>query len=151
MVHIHAAYALTRSNQRARAGSYDQRDYVAANYAIAHHAVDRASSSLLFLVWHLADLTWGWDRNPDFVRGAVYENVVASLSRVAGGLLYMVASSPSALHICPRRLEPLPEHGLINNPRFNRWRRDLRHRLRRRRHRRATLLAHRRASSGVVA
>ena len=53
---------------------------------------------LLFLAWHLADLTWGWV-NPDFVRGDVYDNVVASLERVPVALLYIVANIALGLHL----------------------------------------------------
>ncbi len=41
VVHVHAAYALTRSNQRARAGSYDQPQLRGGQLRLAHHAVDR--------------------------------------------------------------------------------------------------------------
>src|SRR5947207_4738104 len=81
VLHIHAAYVLTRMNHRARPQSYaSPRDYVAANFA-SRTMRWTGVIVLLFLAWHLADLTWGW-ANPDFVRGDPYNNVVVSLERV---------------------------------------------------------------------
>ena len=53
---------------------------------------------LVFLFVHLGDLTWGWF-NPDFVRGAVYRNVDASLSRWWMNLFYIVANLALFLHL----------------------------------------------------
>ena len=75
--HIHAAYALTRMNRRARPVGYQApREYVAANFA---SRTMRWSGIIiaLFLTFHLADLTWG-SANPNFVRGDVYDNVFNS-------------------------------------------------------------------------
>ena len=52
---------------------------------------------LLFLAWHLADLTWVGQ--PDFVRGEVYRNVDASLSRWPVALLYIVANIALGIHL----------------------------------------------------
>ena len=80
--HLHAAWALTRSNQRARGSvGYEDRSYLAANYA-SRTMRWNGIIILLFIVWHLADLTWGVGAiNPDYVRGEVYDNVIASLER----------------------------------------------------------------------
>ena len=81
VLHIHAAYSLTQLNRHARSVKYQSaRDYQVANFA---SRTMRWTGIIvaLFLFWHLADLTWGWF-NPDFVRGDVYGNVDASLSRV---------------------------------------------------------------------
>ncbi len=122
VVHVHAAYALTRSNQRARAGSYDSRDYVAANYA-SRTMRWTGVIILLFLVWHLADFTWGVETvNPEFIRGAVYQNLVASLSRWPVFLLYLVALGALSLHVWHGAWSLFQSLG-INNPRFNAFRR----------------------------
>ena len=58
-LHLHAAYSLTLMNHRSRNVPYaSKRDYVAANFA---SRTMRWSGIivLLFIVWHLADLTWG--------------------------------------------------------------------------------------------
>ena len=59
------------------------RDYQAANVA-SRSMRCTGVIILLYLVFHLADLTWGWV-NPDFVRGDVYRNVQASLEQRPGG------------------------------------------------------------------
>src|SRR6266508_1684032 len=120
-LHLHAAYALTRMNWKARAGGYkSKRDFVAANYA---SRTMRWSGVivLLFLVYHLADLTWGWF-NPDFTRGDVYHNVVESLSQPLIALLYVVANLALGFHLFHGAWSMFQSLGL-NHPRFNRWRR----------------------------
>lgn len=98
-IHIYAAAELTKRNLRARGrGRYDhKREYEAVNYA---NRTMRWGGIiiLLFLFYHLADLTWGF-ANPAFVRGNVYDNVVASLTQPAVAILYLVAQFALALHI----------------------------------------------------
>ena len=98
VLHLHAAYTLTVINRRARPVKYQTpRDYVAANFA-SRTMRWTGVIVLLFLAWHLADLTWGW-ANPDFVRGEVYRNVDASLSRRPVALLYIVANIALGIHL----------------------------------------------------
>jgi succinate dehydrogenase / fumarate reductase, cytochrome b subunit len=121
VVHIHASYVLTVINRRARPLDYaGPREYLVANYA---SRTMRWSGVivLLFLLYHLADLTWGW-ANPDFVRGEVYDNVIASLSRWPVALLYIAASIALGFHIYHGAWSMFQSMG-INNPRFNQWRR----------------------------
>ena len=122
-IHIHSAWALTRSNKAARVTKYQApRDYLAANYA---SRTMRWSGVivLLFLVWHLADLTIGVEAvNPDFQRGMVYSNLVSSLSRWPVWILYVGAQLALALHIWHGAWSLFQSLG-INNPRFNRFRR----------------------------
>ncbi len=120
VLHVHAAYALTRMNHRARPTKYTtQRDYVAANFA---SRTMRWSGVivLLFLAWHLADLTWG-TANGDFVRGDPYNNLVASFERVPVALLYVVANLALGIHVFHGAWSLFQSLGM-NNPRFNRWR-----------------------------
>jgi succinate dehydrogenase / fumarate reductase cytochrome b subunit len=121
-VHVHAAWSLTRSNQRARAGGYEEQHHLAANYA-SRTMGWAGVIILLFLAWHLADLTWGVEAvNPDFARGDVYGNLVASLERWPVTLLYIVAMGALALHVWHGAWSIFQSLG-INNPRFNRFRR----------------------------
>jgi len=122
VLHIHAAYSLTRMNQRANAGGYQQkRDWQAAT---------AASRSMrwtgivvgLFLLWHLADLTWG-TVNPDFVRGDVYRNFVATFERPAVSAIYIVANIALGIHLFHGAWSMFQSLGL-NNPRWNSWRRS---------------------------
>ena len=119
-LHIHAAYSLTRMNHRANADGYSQsRDWQAAT---------AASRSMrwtgiivgLFILFHLADLTWG-TVNPDFVRGDAYRNLVASFERVPVALIYIVANVALAIHLFHGAWSMFQSLGL-NNPKWNAWR-----------------------------
>ncbi len=79
---------------------------------------------LLFLVYHLADLTIGVElANPDFTRGEVYDNLIASLERWPVFLLYLAAQGALALHVWHGAWSLFQSIG-VNNPRFNHWRRN---------------------------
>ncbi len=117
VLHIHAAYALTVMNRRARRVSYESdRDYVAANFA-ARTMRWTGVIVLLFIGFHLADLTWG-NANPEFVRGEVYQNVVASFSRWPVAIFYIVANLALGLHIYHGTWSLFQSMGW-NKPRFN--------------------------------
>jgi len=119
-LHIHAAYALTKMNHRARPTKYaSERDYVAANFA---SRTMRWSGVivLLFLAWHLADLTAG-SVNPDYVRGDPYNNLVHSFERPAVAALYIVANLALGIHIFHGAWS-LFQSLRLNSPRFNEWR-----------------------------
>jgi succinate dehydrogenase cytochrome b subunit len=97
-IHIHAAYALTQVNRRARPVKYaSERDYVTASFA---SRTMRWTGIIvaLFVVWHLLDLTWG-TTNPDFREGDPYHNVVESFQRVPVAIVYVVANLALAVHL----------------------------------------------------
>jgi succinate dehydrogenase / fumarate reductase, cytochrome b subunit len=120
--HIHAAAALTLVNRRARVdgGYISKRDYQAANAASRSMRLTGVVI-LLFVIWHLADLTWG-NVNPDFVRGDVYRNVVASFERPLVSLFYIVANVALGIHLFHGAWSMFQSLGL-NNPKWNSWRR----------------------------
>lgn len=121
VIHFHAAYALTIQNRRARKEKYQSpRDYIAANFA-SRTMRWGGIIILLFLFWHLADLTWGWV-NPDFVRGEVYHNIDASLSRLPVTILYVVANIALGFHLSHGAWSIFQSLGL-NNPKYNTARR----------------------------
>jgi len=123
VLHVHAAYTLTVMNRRARPVKYQsKRDYVAADFA-ARTMRWTGIIVLLFLFWHLADFTWGWF-NPGFVRGEVYRNVDASLSRIPVAILYIVANIALGIHLFHGTWSLFQSLGW-NSPRFNSWRRGL--------------------------
>lgn len=99
ILHIWSAAVLTRRNRAARGrGRYDAtREYITATYA---SRTMRFSGIivLLFLIFHLADFTLG-NANPDYVYGAVHDNIIASLSRPVVAVFYMAANVALALHI----------------------------------------------------
>jgi succinate dehydrogenase / fumarate reductase cytochrome b subunit len=116
-IHFHAAYSLTMQNRRARTTQYQSpRDYIAASFA-SRTMRWGGIIILLFLIWHLADLTWGW-ANPDFVRGEAYDNVTSSLSRVPVTILYIVANIALGFHLAHGSWSIFQSLG-INNPRCN--------------------------------
>lgn len=121
VLHVHAAYALTRMNHRSRPVRYaSERDYVTANFA-ARTMRWSGVIVLLFIAFHLSDLTWGF-ANPDFVRGDVYHNMVASLSFVPSAAFYILANLALGLHLYHGSWSLFQSLG-VNNPRFNHWRR----------------------------
>jgi succinate dehydrogenase / fumarate reductase cytochrome b subunit len=128
LLHIHAAYSLTVMNRHARSVKYQSpRDYQIANFA---SRTMRWTGSIvaLFVLWHLADLTWGFANNigadGEFVRGQAYANVVNSLERVPVAVLYIVANIALGIHLFHGVWSLFQSMGW-NNPRFNKWRRGL--------------------------
>jgi len=121
VLHIVAAYQLTRMNQRARPVKYQShRDYVAANFA---SRTMRWTGIIiaLFLVFHLLDLTWG-SANPHFVRGDPYDNLFQSFERVPVAIAYIAAMIALSIHIFHGAWSMFQSLGW-NNPRWNSWRR----------------------------
>jgi succinate dehydrogenase / fumarate reductase cytochrome b subunit len=120
-LHIHSAYSLTRMNRRARPEDYaGGRDYIAADFASRTMRWTGVIVAL-FIVFHLADLTWG-PANPSFVRGDPYNNLVESFERPVVALVYVLANVALGIHIFHGAWSMFQSLGL-NNPRFNHWRR----------------------------
>jgi succinate dehydrogenase / fumarate reductase, cytochrome b subunit len=98
VVHVHAAYVLTKVNRRARPDTYrSKRDYVAADFA-SRTMRWTGVIVLLFVVFHLLDLTWG-PANPDFVEGDPYHNTVASFQRAPVAIVYVIANLALGVHL----------------------------------------------------
>jgi succinate dehydrogenase / fumarate reductase cytochrome b subunit len=120
ILHIHASYTLTVMNRKARPVKYQSaRDYQIANFA-SRSMRWTGIIVALFIIWHLADLTWGW-ANPDFSRGDVYRNLDASLSRIPVAILYIVANIALGIHLFHGTWSLFQSMGW-NNPKFNQWR-----------------------------
>ncbi len=120
-LHIHAAYALTITNRKARPKRYQSpREYLVANYA---SRTMRWSGVIVgaFILFHLMDLTWG-NANPAFEPGAVHDNLVASFSRPPVAIFYIIANLLLGLHIYHGTWSLFQSIGW-NSPRFNEWRR----------------------------
>jgi succinate dehydrogenase / fumarate reductase, cytochrome b subunit len=97
-IHLHAAYVLTLMNRRARPESYrSKRDYVAADFA-SRTMRWTGVIVLLFVAFHLLDLTWG-TANPDFIPSDPYHNVLESFRRWPVALVYVAANVALALHL----------------------------------------------------
>jgi len=99
ILHIWAAAVLTKRNRVAKGSVRYQasRNWAASNYASRTMRFG-GIIILLFVLYHLADLTFGW-ANPEFQHGDVFDNMIASLSRWPVAVLYMVANIALAFHI----------------------------------------------------
>lgn len=117
VLHIHSAYSLTVMNKKARPVGYQSdRDYIAADFA---SRTMRWSGVIvgLFVIWHLADITWGWV-NPDHILGDPYHNVVESFSVLPIAIFYIVANLALGLHIYHGAWSIFQSLG-ANNPKLN--------------------------------
>ncbi len=121
-LHITSAYQLTRMNHAARPVKYQGgRNYVAADFA---SRTMRWTGIIigLFLVYHLADFTWG-TLNPDFVRGDPYGNMIQSFDKWYISAIYIVANIALGIHIFHGAWAMFNSLGL-NNPAYNKARRS---------------------------
>jgi succinate dehydrogenase / fumarate reductase cytochrome b subunit len=130
-LHLHSAYGLTVMNRRARSVKYQSpRDYQVANFASLTMRWT-GIIVLLFLLFHLADLTWGFANDVgsptadgEFTRGEAYANVVRSFERVPVSLLYIIGNIALGIHLFHGTWSLFQSMGW-NNPRFKQWRRHL--------------------------
>ena len=120
VLHIHAAYVLTIINRKARPEKYQApREYLVANYA---SRTMRWSGVIIlaFILFHLGDLTIG-STNPEFATGEIRANMIASFTRPAVAIFYIVANILVGIHIFHGTWSLFQSMGW-NNPRFNPWR-----------------------------
>jgi succinate dehydrogenase / fumarate reductase, cytochrome b subunit len=120
-LHIHAMYALTMMNSGANVRYASKRDWTAANFASRSM---RYSGIIVgaYIVFHLADLTWGLIPGYDYVRGDVHQNVVGSLSNPGVAAFYIVANALLAVHIFHGAYSMFQSLG-VSNPAYNQLRR----------------------------
>jgi succinate dehydrogenase / fumarate reductase cytochrome b subunit len=132
VLHLHSAISLARMSRASseQAGLVSGakkypggRDHVAATYA---SRTMRWTGPIiaLFILYHLADLTWGWWLDDDFVPGDPYHNVAESLGNLPVAILYIVANVALAWHIFHGAWSMFQSLG-VNNPRYNHLRRSL--------------------------
>ena len=132
VLHLHSAITLSRMSGNASekatmvsgAKKYEGgRDHVAATYA---SRTMRWTGPIiaLFVLYHLADLTWGWWLGDDFVAGDPYHNVASSLGALPVAILYVVANMALAWHIFHGAWSMFQSLG-VNNPRYNHLRRTV--------------------------
>ena len=126
ILHVHAAWSLTQLNRQARPVKYQsQRDYQVASFASRSMRYS-GTTVLLFLIWHLLDLTWGVvntvGADGEFVKADVYDNVVRSFDRWPVAVFYILANIMLGIHLFHGAWSLFQSLGW-NNPRFNQWRR----------------------------
>lgn len=120
-LHIHAMYALTMMNQQANVTYSSKRDWTAATFA-SRSMRYTGVIVLAYLIFHLADLTWGVIPGYDYQRGHPHENVVGSLSNPVVAAFYIIANALLAMHIFHGAYSMFQSLG-INNPAYNKLRR----------------------------
>jgi succinate dehydrogenase / fumarate reductase cytochrome b subunit len=97
VLHIVAAYQVTRMDLAARPQGYRMRKSLASTYA---SRTMRWSGVIigLFIVYHILHLTTG-TLNPGFVHGDVYNNVVRGFQNPLASAIYIVAMLFLGLHL----------------------------------------------------
>jgi succinate dehydrogenase / fumarate reductase cytochrome b subunit len=96
-VHIVAAVQVWLRNRSARPVKYKVFRPPAVDYA-ARTMAWSGPIIAFFIVFHLLDLTVG-TANPDYIRGDVYHNVVASFSQPLVAGVYIIANLLLAFHL----------------------------------------------------
>ena len=123
VLHVVAAAQLTAMNRKARPERYrSKRDFVAADFA-ARTMRWTGVIVLLFVIYHLADFTWGWV-NPAPEGASIYERVVASFQVPAISAFYLVANLALGVHLYHGVWSLFQSMGWVSR-RFNHWRRML--------------------------
>jgi succinate dehydrogenase / fumarate reductase cytochrome b subunit len=98
-IHMLAATQLTLMSWRARPEDYRERRIIQATYA---SRTMRWGGVIIFLYvfYHLAHLTWGWNwAHPQFVPGDVYHNVVSGFRVWWVSAFYMAAQVALGFHL----------------------------------------------------
>jgi succinate dehydrogenase / fumarate reductase cytochrome b subunit len=96
-VHIVAAVQVWLRSRAARPVKYRVFRPPAVDYA-ARTMVWSGPIIALFIIFHLLDLTVG-SVHPDYIRGDVYHNVIASFSQPLVAVVYMAANLLLAFHL----------------------------------------------------
>ena len=122
-LHIHSAITLTRMNQVANSRYQAPRQYASANFASRTTRITGIIIAL-FVVWHLADLTWGFTggfmgwRGDGFNYGDPLWNVDNSMSNIAVAIWYIIATIAVAVHLFHGIRSAFTSIG-VNSPKFN--------------------------------
>lgn len=122
-IHIHSAWSLSRMSNKADRAYVGSRNYTAATFA-SRTMRWTGPIILLYLFFHLADLTWGWWLGDTYIRGDVYHNVSESMSSLPVALIYIAANVALAIHIFHGAWSMFQSLG-INNPKYNALRKGL--------------------------
>ena len=99
VLHVWAALSLYRQAARARPDRYATRRVVQANYASRTMRYGGVVIAL-FLVFHLAQLTWGVPAvHSEFIRGSAYRNLLAAFQSPLVTAFYLVALAALGFHL----------------------------------------------------
>jgi len=118
--HVWSAIALTKQNNAARPVGYRQtanRRSTAASRSMFYGGI----TILLYIVYHIAHLTFGVTAPGEYVDGAVYARVVDSFQEEWIVSVYLVAQVCLGLHLYHGAWSFMQSLG-ISHPRFNHYR-----------------------------
>ena len=120
VLHIHAAYALTRMSSVARPVAYRDRQFVKATYASRTMRWGGVIIAL-FIIYHLLHLTSGTAHH-DFIKDDVYHNVVTGFRVWWVAAVYIIANLALGLHLYHGVWSMFSSLG-VTNARINTWKR----------------------------
>jgi succinate dehydrogenase / fumarate reductase cytochrome b subunit len=98
VLHVWAAVSLYNTARKARPQNYEMKRTVQANYA-AKTIRYGGIVLFLFILFHLAQLTWGVVDAANFNRDDPYGNVVHSFQSLPVTIFYLVALAALGLHL----------------------------------------------------
>jgi succinate dehydrogenase / fumarate reductase cytochrome b subunit len=124
VLHIWAAWQVTRMSRGARPQRYSRRRPVRMTYA-SRTMRWGGVIILLFVIYHLLHFTTGTVHG-DFIEGDVYHNVVSGFQVWWVSLFYIVAQVALGFHLYHGLWSLFQSLGW-NQPRFNHWRRGFAH------------------------
>lgn len=119
VLHIWAAWQVSRMSREARPVRYEQRPKKHTSYA-SRTMRWGGVIILLFVIYNLLHFTLG-TVHPDFREGEPYHNVVAGFRIWWVSLFYIVAQAALGFHLYHGMWSLFQSLGW-NHPRFNRWR-----------------------------
>ncbi len=112
-LHVWAAVSLYNTARKARPQNYEMKRTVQANYA-AKTIRYGGIVLLLFILFHLAQLTWGVVDAGNFVREDPYSNVVHSFQSLPVTIFYLVALVALGFHLYHGTWSMFQTLGLLN-------------------------------------
>jgi succinate dehydrogenase / fumarate reductase cytochrome b subunit len=122
-VHLHAGFTLWWKNRHAKPIGYERQQWIESRFA-SRHMLITGLIVLVFILYHLAHLTWGFSwLHPDFVRGDARNNLILGLENPATAAWYILANLALGLHLLHGAWSLFQSLG-VTNPRFNAWRRN---------------------------
>jgi succinate dehydrogenase / fumarate reductase cytochrome b subunit len=115
VLHVWAAISLTRQARAARSTRYVVKRTVQADYASITMRYG-GTMLLLFILFHLADLTWGVAAlSPDFVKADPYANVVSTFQSLPVIGFYLLALIALGFHLYHGTWSLFQTLGLLNS------------------------------------
>jgi succinate dehydrogenase / fumarate reductase, cytochrome b subunit len=123
LIHITAAFQLTRRSRAARAVGYTKYDRDLAFSYASRTMVWGGVIILLFVVYHIMHLTLG-TAHPDFNHADPYHNFVVGFQSVPVSLVYIATMIPLGFHLYHGFWSMLQTLG-ANNPAYARFRRPV--------------------------